>query len=70
MKAGKKNIIGPRVRRHRRAAGLSVEELAVRTGLDVTGIEAGARRVLDDEVLVLARALGVTVDALFPTSRR
>lgn len=66
MKAGKKNIIGRRVRRLRRAAGLSVEELAARTGLDVKGVEAGARRVLDDEVLALAGALGVRLEALFP----
>lgn len=74
QKPQRKNIIGTRVRSLRTAAGLSSEDLAavVATnggGLSATEIgriEAGERRVLDDEVLHLAQALGVPVDGLFP----
>lgn len=71
----KKNIIGRKLRRLRRAQGLSVADLAARLGGEVvldaralTAIEAGSRRVKDHEVLALARALEVKVDELF--SRR
>jgi transcriptional regulator with XRE-family HTH domain len=72
------NVIGPQVRTLRRKAGWPVAKLAARiaavggalTASQLEGIEAGSRRVLDDDVLHLARAFGVDVDALFPRRRR
>ena len=71
------NIIGGRLKRLRRARGLSVARLAEilegKAGLDaqaLSAIEAGTRRVKDREVLALARALQVTVDELFPRRAR
>ncbi|MBR2047098.1 MAG: helix-turn-helix transcriptional regulator [Oscillospiraceae bacterium] len=56
------------VRQYRKAAGLTLEQLAERSGLPVStisDIEHGAEpRVLT--ALLLARALGVTVELLWP----
>ena len=73
-----KNITGRKIAKLRKAAGLSVEEL-VRlvasyggelSAAEIERIEAGDRRVLDDEVLFLAHALGVGLEALFPKRRK
>lgn len=64
---GKCNLCGSEVRRLRRQAGLSQEELAAKIqlfGLDLTQkavsrIETGDRVVADYELIYLARALGV-----------
>jgi transcriptional regulator with XRE-family HTH domain len=74
----KKNIVGPKVRALRRKAGWSVAELVQQiavtggtlTASQLEGIEAGSRRVLDGEVLQLAHAFGVDIEALFPKRRR
>ena len=74
MKTKRKNITGPRVCRLRKSAHLTHEELAglvVRHGGEISAdeirrIESGGRRALDDEVLLIANALGVNVDELFP----
>ncbi|MBR9910583.1 MAG: helix-turn-helix transcriptional regulator [Gammaproteobacteria bacterium] len=67
------NIVGPMVGQLRVAQGLSQEELAGRCNLlgwdisrgTLAKIEAQVRRVTDDEVLLLARALGVKPNDLF-----
>lgn len=69
---GKCNISGERIREARIRAGLSQEELAIRMQLSglqmgqmaVSRIESGKRLVPDFELLLLARALGVTTDWL------
>lgn len=74
----KRNIVGPRVRKLRTAAGLTHDELArlvaIRGGdlsLEaLASIERGERRVKDHEVLDLAGALGVAVERLFPRHSR
>lgn len=77
MSALHRNIIGPQGRRLRESAGLTREQLAGRiarqggalTAQEIARIERRERRVKDHEVLMLAVALGVTVDALFPGNR-
>jgi transcriptional regulator with XRE-family HTH domain len=62
------NIVGPQLRRLRQRAGLTQEELAARcqlTGLDISRgtlsqIEAQLRRVIDEEVVLLANTLKVS----------
>jgi transcriptional regulator with XRE-family HTH domain len=69
-----KNIVGSKVRRLRRARGMTITDLAMMLGgeglvLDaqaLAAIEDRTRRVRDHEVLALARALQVTVDELLP----
>lgn len=71
----KKNIIGPKIQRYRRSLDLDQDELAARLtrlGWDcseniVSKIEAGYRRVIDEEIALIARALGVQPGDLFPT---
>ena len=77
MQPVRKNIIGSKLRRLRRAQGLSVADLAARLGgrheLDagaLRAIESQTRRVRDHEVLALARALGVRVGELLPARPR
>lgn len=75
MKSKCKNIIGPRVRRLRKAAGLTCERLAGHvaqqggklTAREIDRIERRECRVKDHEVLHLARLLGVKVQELFPS---
>ena len=70
------NIIGPRVRALREAAGLTQDQLAARCqrlGLDITRgtlakVEASVRSVSDHEIPFIARALSVPLNALFPAS--
>jgi transcriptional regulator with XRE-family HTH domain len=62
------NIVGPQLLRLRQRAGLTQEELAARcqlTGLDISRgtlsqIEAQLRRVIDEEVVLLANTLKVS----------
>ena len=78
MKQPAQNVIGPVVRRLRRAARLSVEELAARMGRTgyilrpdhIAAIEAGRRRVLDRDVLQFARTFGVPIRDLYPRARK
>lgn len=59
--------IGRRVRRRRRAAGLSQEELASRAGVSrqaVGALEAGRHLPRVDAALALAGVLGISVEAL------
>ncbi len=71
------NIVGPQIRKRRNRLGLTQEEFAARCqlkGLDISRgtlsqIEAQLRCVTDDELLILARALETTPDALFPAGQ-
>lgn len=73
----RKNIIGLHVRRYRREACLSVEDVHSRIaaqggGLSVDElrkIERRERRVKDYEIAQIAIALGVKLEALFPGNR-
>lgn len=61
-------VFGRRVRALRQAQGWSQEDLAERAGLHWTyvgGIERGERNPALDNINRLARALGVTLAALF-----
>jgi transcriptional regulator with XRE-family HTH domain len=68
------NIVGPQIQEQRKRLGLTQEEFAARcqlNGLDISRgtlsqIEARLRCVTDDELLALARTLGVSTDNLFP----
>lgn len=67
------NVVGPQVRRIREAQGLTQEALAARCNLlkwEVTRgtlakIESQVRRVTDDEVALLAKALRVDIRELY-----
>lgn len=77
MSAARKNTVGLAVREKRLALGLDQDELAARLGRIgwttsenvLSKIEAGFRRVSDEEVVFLAIALRVPISDLFPTSR-
>jgi transcriptional regulator with XRE-family HTH domain len=68
------NVIGPKIRQLRDHHGLTQDQVAAKCqmlGLDLTRgtlakIESRVRSVSDHEIPFLARALGVTVEALFP----
>ncbi len=68
-----RNIVGPIIRKHRIAIGLTQRELAVKcqlNGLDITRdtmaqIESQFRNVLDREVVVFAKVLNTTVSNLY-----
>ena len=72
------NITGRQVAKARTAKGLSQDQLAgkcQRAGWDISRgtlakIEAGVRCVSDGEILLLAKALEVSVSELFPKGRR
>lgn len=74
MNTEPRNMIGPRVRKFRRAGGWTVADLTLRVAArggelsvsDVRRIEQRTRRVKDHEVLRLAIALGVDTEELFP----
>ena len=74
----KQNIIGPLVRRLRVESGLSQDALAAtcqRLGwalarTTLAKIEARIRLVNDAEVLLLAHALAVSPEKLFPINKR
>ena len=71
------NIIGKQVSRLRTGLGISQDQLSAkcqRAGLDISRgtlakIEAGVRCVSDSELLLLARALEVSVSELFPRGK-
>jgi transcriptional regulator with XRE-family HTH domain len=73
------NVIGPQVRRLRNRQAWSQNDLAVK--LQILGMENASRCkiskiesrlvwVSDDDLLFLARALGVSTDDLFPAAIR
>lgn len=70
------NIVGAHIRRLRYQQGLTQDALAARCtrlGWDISRgtlakVEAQVRCVSDSEMLVLARALKVAVDALYPSA--
>ena len=62
-----KKIFGQNVRRLRKAHGFSQEELAERAGLHRTyigSVERGERNISLDNIVAIARALGVAVAEL------
>lgn len=71
--SSKRNIIGPNVQTIRVSKGLTQERLAAELqmlGWDadrfiVSKIERGEREVTDKEIVLLAKALGVSVGELF-----
>jgi transcriptional regulator with XRE-family HTH domain len=70
----KKNIVGPKIRRLRYKRNLLQDELAAKCGIlgwdlsrgTLAKIEAQVRCVNDQELVVLAKALKLTVNDLFP----
>lgn len=72
------NITGRQVAKARTARGLSQDQLAgkcQRAGWDISRgplakIEAGVRCVSDGEILLLAKALEVSVSDLFPRAKK
>jgi transcriptional regulator with XRE-family HTH domain len=72
------NVVGPQVQKARYALGLTQEEFAGRcqlAGLDISRgtlsqIEARLRCVVDSELFLLAKVLGLATDALFPEQLR
>ena len=68
------NIIGPKIRQHREQLGLTQDQMAAKCqvlGFDLTRgtlakIESRVRAVSDHEIPFLAKALEVSIDALFP----
>jgi transcriptional regulator with XRE-family HTH domain len=70
----KKNIVGPQVSRLRGQIGLSQEAFAAkcqRKGWDISrgivaAIEGQVRCVTDEEFVLLAQILGVSLEALLP----
>jgi len=72
--ATKKNTVGPQIRKLRYCQGISQEMLAARCaryGWDISRgtlskIEAQIRCVVDSELVILANALGVNLEQLFP----
>ena len=74
--ANQMNVIGPQVRQLREQQKLTQVELAARCNLagwnisrgTLAKIEAKVRRVTDDEVALLAKALKVDIERLFEES--
>ena len=72
-----RNLVGPLIRRIRNAQGMTQDEFAAklqRAGWDVSRvsvakIEAQIRWVADCELFMLAKALGVSMEELLPSSR-
>ena len=67
------NSLGLELRRIREERGLTVEELAGKSGVSATTIrvvERGAREVRGDTVAKLARPLGLTFDEVWALQRR
>jgi len=72
----RKNIVGPRIRRLRYEQHLTQEQLSARVGRlgwdisrgTLSQIEAQIRCVTDFELVCLAKALGITADALLPAA--
>lgn len=76
--AGKQNIIGAQIRRLRYAQGLTQEMLAARCGLlgldmsrgTLSKIEAQIRCISDSELQIIAEALKVPLEKLFPPRKQ
>jgi len=74
--AKSQNIVGPQIRKIRYQQELTQEMLAARCARHgwnisrgtLSKIEAQLRCVTDSELVVLARALGVTIDKLYPAN--
>ena len=72
------NIVGPQIRKLRYRAGISQEEMAARcqrAGLDISRstlaqIEIRFRYVSDQELYILARALNISPNDLYPAEMR
>jgi transcriptional regulator with XRE-family HTH domain len=65
--------LGLKLRRIREERGLTVEELAEKSGVSATTIrvvERGAREVRGDTVAKLARPLGLTFEEVWGLQRR
>jgi putative transcriptional regulator len=62
-------MLNEQMRERRRAKGMTQLQLAVAAGLSIAGVqavEAGDKRPSIDTCHAIARALGTTVDALWP----
>jgi len=67
------NVVGPKVKEIREAQGITQEELAARCNIfewdisrgTLAKIEAQVRRVTDEEVSFLAKALKVDINELY-----
>ena len=78
MAINRQNLVGPQVRKVRYGRNWSQEQLAARLGRmgwdisrgTLAKLEACVRCVSDGELLLLARALGVKTDDLFPRAGR
>jgi transcriptional regulator with XRE-family HTH domain len=76
--ANRQNIVGPQVRKVRDQQNMTQEALAARCGVlgwdlsrgTLSKIEAQLRCVTDTELRVLADALKVSLDDLYPPKRR
>ena len=76
-KSRRKNIVGPQVSRIRGQIGLSQEAFAAkcqRKGWDISrgiiaAIEGQVRCVTDEEFVLLAQMLGVSLEALLPKKK-
>ncbi len=65
--------LGPELRRMREERGLTVEELAEKSGVSVTtirGVERGAREARGDTVAKLGKPLGLAFDEVWALQRR
>jgi len=68
------NVVGPQVRKSREKLGMTQEQFAARcqlAGLDISRstlaqVEARLRYVSDEELIILASLLGVSIDHLYP----
>ncbi|MBX2807879.1 MAG: helix-turn-helix domain-containing protein [Cellvibrionaceae bacterium] len=68
------NVVGPQIKQCREKLGLTQEELTARCNLlgwdisrsTLAKVESQVRRVTDDEVLLFAKALEVSLKALYP----
>ena len=73
--AGQANVVGPRLRAFRKAAGLSQKELAARCqqrGLNLTRstlakIESQIRFIKACELFIIARILKLPMDSFYPS---
>ena len=78
MASTRKNIVGPVVKQVRESSEMRQDALAAkltRLGWDcsenlVSKIEAGYRRVIDEEIQLLATALEVAPGDLFPVTKK
>jgi transcriptional regulator with XRE-family HTH domain len=76
--ANRQNIVGPQVRKVRDQQNMTQEALAARCGVlgwdlsrgTLSKIEAQLRCVTDSELRVLADALKVSLDDLYPPKRK